>query len=57
MLGREALIGVLTDGDQRFTVLTEADTTVRPGEQLRFGMEPRHLYLFDATTERAIGIV
>jgi len=57
MLGRETLIGVVTGADQHFTVLADADTSVRPGDQVRFGMEPRRLYLFDVMTERALGIV
>ena len=57
MLGRETLIGVVTAGDLRFTVLAEADASVRPSEQVRFGLEPGRLHLFDVTTQRALGIV
>ena len=57
MLGRETLIGVVTAGDLRFTVLAEADVSVKPGEQVRFGLEPGHLYLFDVSSEQALGVV
>jgi ABC-type sugar transport system ATPase subunit len=57
MLGRETLIGVVTGGDQRFTVLAAADTSTKPGDQIRFGLEPGRLYLFDVATERALGVV
>jgi ABC-type sugar transport system ATPase subunit len=57
MLGRETLIGVVTAGDQRFTVHAEADATVKPGEEVRFGLEPGRLYLFDVTTQGALGVV
>ena len=57
MLGRETLIGVLTAGDQRFTVHAEADATVKPGEQVRFGLEPGKLYLFDVESQKALGTV
>ena len=57
MLGRETLIGVVTGGDQRFTVLADADTPVKPGEQVRFGLEPGRLYLFDVASEHALGLV
>jgi ABC-type sugar transport system ATPase subunit len=57
MLGRETLIGIVTGGEQRFTVLADADSAVKPGEPVRFGLEPRRLYLFDVATEQAIGIV
>ena len=57
MLGRETLIGVTTGGDQRFTMLADADTPVRAGEQVRFGLEPGRLYLFDAMTQQALGMV
>ena len=55
MLGREALVGIVTDGTQRFTVLAEAATPLRAGDHVRFGVEPGHLYLFDVETERALG--
>src|SRR5215813_4130114 len=55
MLGREALIGVATEGDQRFCVLASPDCPVRAGEQVRFGLEPGRLYLFDAITQQALG--
>jgi ABC-type sugar transport system ATPase subunit len=57
MLGRETLIGVVSGGDQRFTVLADADAAVRPGDQVRFGLEAGRLYLFDITTQRALGVV
>jgi ABC-type sugar transport system ATPase subunit len=57
MLGRETLIGIVTGTDQRFTVLAPADTPVKPGEPVRFGMEPGRLYLFDAATRRALAVV
>jgi ABC-type sugar transport system ATPase subunit len=57
MLGRETLIGVTTGGDRQFTVLAAADTPVRAGKQVRFGLEPGRLHLFDVTTQQALGIV
>ena len=56
MLGRETLVGIVTGGDQRFTVLAEAATPLRAGEQVRFGVEPGHLYLFDVTTQQALAV-
>jgi ABC-type sugar transport system ATPase subunit len=55
MLGREILIGVATGTDQRFSVLASPDAAVRAGEQVRIGLELGRLYLFDATTELAVG--
>jgi ABC-type sugar transport system ATPase subunit len=55
MLGRETLVGVVTDGDQRFTVLADAASPLRAGDHVRFGVEPGHLYLFDVETEQALG--
>ena len=57
MLGRETLIGVVTAGELRFTVLAGPDASVRPGEQVRFGLEPGHLHLFDVETTNALSIV
>jgi ABC-type sugar transport system ATPase subunit len=57
MLGRETLIGVDTGGDQRFAVLADPDTAVKPGGQVRFGLEPGRLHLFDASTRQALGTV
>jgi hypothetical protein len=57
MLGRETLIGVGTAGELRFTVLAGPDASVRPGEQVRFGLEPGHLHLFDVETTNALSIV
>jgi ABC-type sugar transport system ATPase subunit len=57
MLGRETLIGIVTAGDQRFTALAEADTRTKPGEEVLIGIEPGRLYVFDVTTEQALGIV
>jgi ABC-type sugar transport system ATPase subunit len=57
MLGRETLIGVLAGADQRFTVLADADSAVRPGESVSFGLEPGRLYLFDVSTQRALGVL
>jgi ABC-type sugar transport system ATPase subunit len=57
MLGRETLIGVATGADQQFTVLADPDTPVRAGAQVRFGVEPGRLHLFDATTKRALAVV
>ncbi len=54
MLGREMFIGVTAPGEVRFTVHAAPDAAVRPGETVRFGLEPRSLYLFDAETERAL---
>jgi len=55
MLGREMLIGAATGADQRFSVLASPDSAVKAGEQVRFGLEPGRLYLFDATTQLAVG--
>jgi ABC-type sugar transport system ATPase subunit len=55
MLGRETLIGVATGSDQRFALLASPDTPVKAGEQVRFGVEPGRLYLFDASTQQALG--
>jgi ABC-type sugar transport system ATPase subunit len=57
LLGREKLVGVVTSGDQRFTILADPDAAVKPGQQIRFGLEPGRLHLFDLETERAISIV
>jgi hypothetical protein len=57
MLGRETLIGVATGSDQRFSLLASPDAPVKAGEQVRFGLERGRLYLFDATTQRALGAV
>jgi ABC-type sugar transport system ATPase subunit len=57
MLGREALIGVTVGDDQRFTVYTDADAHTQIGDRLPFGVERGRLYLFDPTTERALGVV
>jgi ABC-type sugar transport system ATPase subunit len=57
MLGRETLIGLVTADDQRFTLLDEANTAAKPGEGIRFGIEPGRLYLFDVSNERALGLV
>jgi ABC-type sugar transport system ATPase subunit len=57
MLGRETLIGVVTAGELRFTVLAGPDASVNPGEQVRFGLEPGHLHLFDVETTKALSIV
>ena len=54
LLGRETLIGVETAGDLHFTVLAEPDATSRPGDRIRFGLEPGRLHLFDSRTERAL---
>ena len=57
MLGRETLIGLVTGGDQHFTVLADADSPLKPEEQASFGFEPGRLYLFDPETQRALGVV
>ena len=57
MLGREALIGLVTQGDQRFTVLAESNTPLRAGDPVRFGVERDRIYLFDVATEQALGVV
>ncbi len=55
MLGREALLGVSTGSDTRFTVYVDADSTATLGERVRFGVEPGRTYLFDPVTTQAIG--
>jgi ABC-type sugar transport system ATPase subunit len=57
MLGRETLIGVEAGEGARFTVHASSDTAVRAGDPMRFGLEPGRLYLFDAATEAALGVV
>ena len=57
MLGRETLIGVETARELRFTVLAGPDASVIPGEQVRFGLEPGHLHLFDVETTKALSVV
>ena len=55
MLGREALLGVSTGSDTRFTVYVGADATATLGERVRVGVEPGRTYLFDPATTQAIG--
>jgi multiple sugar transport system ATP-binding protein len=57
MLGRETMIGVEAGGDLRLTVQASADATERPGDAIRFGVEPRRIHLFDPATEAAIAVV
>ena len=57
MLGRETLIGVDTGGGEHFTVLADADSRVVAGDQVRFGVEPGRVYLFDPATTAAIAKV
>jgi ABC-type sugar transport system ATPase subunit len=57
LLGRETLVGVGTAGDLHFTVLAEPDARAKPGERVRFGLEPGRLHLFDASTQQALGLV
>ena len=57
MLGRETLIGVAAGGEEQFSVLADPDVPVKPGAQIRFGLEPGRLHLFDASTRQALGIV
>jgi ABC-type sugar transport system ATPase subunit len=57
LLGRETLIGVEAAGDLHFTVLAEPDAATKPGDEVRFGVEPGRLHLFDTETERALSIV
>jgi ABC-type sugar transport system ATPase subunit len=57
LLGRETLVGVATEGDQRLSFLGDADITVKPGDAVEFGLEPGRLHLFDVETERALAIV
>jgi ABC-type sugar transport system ATPase subunit len=57
MLGREVMIGVETVADQRFTVLAGAGATTKQGDDVRFGLEPGHLYLFDVAKGQALGTV
>jgi multiple sugar transport system ATP-binding protein len=57
MLGREALLGVSVDDDQRFTVFADADAQTTIGDRISFGVERRRLYLFDPETQNALGVV
>jgi ABC-type sugar transport system ATPase subunit len=57
MLGREALVGVTAGKDQRFTVFADADARTTIGDRFPFGVERGRLYLFDPSTERALGVV
>jgi ABC-type sugar transport system ATPase subunit len=55
MLGRETLIGVAIEEGVHFTVLADAHSSIKPGEPVRFGIEPGRLYLFDVETQHALG--
>jgi ABC-type sugar transport system ATPase subunit len=55
MLGREALLGVSTDDETRFTVFVDAESPARLGDPVRFGIEPGRIYLFDPHTTQTIG--
>jgi ABC-type sugar transport system ATPase subunit len=57
LLGRETLVGVVTEGDLHFTVLAAADATAKASEQVRFGLEPGNVHLFDPETEQALSTV
>jgi ABC-type sugar transport system ATPase subunit len=57
LLGRETLIGVEAVEDLHFTVLAEPDAAAKPGDEVRFGVEPGRVHLFDTETERALSIV
>ncbi len=57
MLGREALLGVSTDSDTRFTVFVDATAPAALGNRVRFGIEPGRTYLFDPGTTHALGVV
>jgi ABC-type sugar transport system ATPase subunit len=57
LLGRETLIGVEAAQELQFTVLADPDAAAKPGDEIRFGVEPGRLHLFDAETERALSIV
>ena len=48
---------MVAGGEQRFAALVDADTAVRPGDQVRAGAEPGRIYLFDAGTQGAAGVV
>jgi multiple sugar transport system ATP-binding protein len=54
----EASIGgdqhLLRDGTSRFTARIDGDADVQPGARLAFEIDPRRLYLFDATTGQAL---
>ena len=51
------MIGVEVAEDLHFTVLAEPDAVTRTGDEIRFGVEPRRLHVFDTETERALSIV
>jgi len=57
MLGRETLIGVDTGGGEHFSVLADADTRIVAGDEVRFGVEPGRVYLFDPSTTDALAVV
>jgi ABC-type sugar transport system ATPase subunit len=57
MLGRETLIGVSSSADLQYTVFAPSDASVRPGDSVRFGLEPGRLYLFDVRSEDALAVV
>ena len=42
--------------DLHFTVLAEPDAATKPGDEVRFGVEPGRLHLFDTETELALSI-
>jgi ABC-type sugar transport system ATPase subunit len=56
-LGRETLFGVSVDSETRFVVLAEGLSRPRLGEQVRFGLVPGKLYLFDGATKKLLGRV
>jgi multiple sugar transport system ATP-binding protein len=57
MLGRETLVGVLAGADHRFAMIAPAETTAKPGDRIRFGVDAGRLFLFDVATERALGAI
>jgi ABC-type sugar transport system ATPase subunit len=57
LLGRETLLGLEVGDRVRLSVLAPPDAGVAPGDGVRFGLEPRHVHLFDPATQRAVAVV
>jgi hypothetical protein len=38
-------------------LIAPPDATAQPGDAVELGVDPGRLYLFDAQTERALGVV
>jgi sn-glycerol 3-phosphate transport system ATP-binding protein len=50
----DSSVQVVEDNATSIVVQAPADTSPRPGQRIRLGVEPRHVYLFDAATGAAL---